>query len=219
MKVERVVTGDGSTTLRAVGRDVTFRSLHGARTESRHVFVEPCFARFRGRGRPTLRILELGFGGATNFGEAYEAAQRDAVRLEYVAVECDAVSPADLVCDGDAASLAARALEAGCGVASDERATLRIVGADWTVSAKLLASEPPFDAVFHDPFGPDVDPTCWTEECFRWSRQLVGKEAALATYSSAGHVRRALEAAGWVVEKRPGPPGKREVVLAIPRTS
>jgi tRNA U34 5-methylaminomethyl-2-thiouridine-forming methyltransferase MnmC len=36
----------------------------------------------------------------------------------------------------------------------------------------------------------------------------------LVTYSSKGSVRRAMQAAGFTVEKIPGPSGKREMVRA-----
>ena len=39
--------------------------------------------------------------------------------------------------------------------------------------------------------------------------------ATAATYSAAGHVRRTLAGAGLTVERRPGPPGKRECLRAV----
>ena len=39
--------------------------------------------------------------------------------------------------------------------------------------------------------------------------------AILSTYCSKGVVRRAMAEAGLMVEKLPGPPGKREMVRAI----
>ena len=41
------------------------------------------------------------------------------------------------------------------------------------------------------------------------------REGVLVTYCSKGEVRRAMQAAGFVVEKIAGPPGKREMVRAI----
>jgi tRNA U34 5-methylaminomethyl-2-thiouridine-forming methyltransferase MnmC len=41
----------------------------------------------------------------------------------------------------------------------------------------------------------------------------------LVTYCSKGDVRRALIAAGFTVEKIPGPPGKREMLRAIKKNA
>ena len=37
----------------------------------------------------------------------------------------------------------------------------------------------------------------------------------LVTYSCKGDVKRALKEAGFVIEKLPGPPGKREFLRAV----
>jgi tRNA U34 5-methylaminomethyl-2-thiouridine-forming methyltransferase MnmC len=37
----------------------------------------------------------------------------------------------------------------------------------------------------------------------------------LVTYCAKGEVRRAMQAAGFSVERLPGPPGKREMMRAI----
>jgi tRNA U34 5-methylaminomethyl-2-thiouridine-forming methyltransferase MnmC len=37
----------------------------------------------------------------------------------------------------------------------------------------------------------------------------------LVTYSAKGSVRRAMQAVGFIVERLPGPPGKREMLRAL----
>jgi len=37
----------------------------------------------------------------------------------------------------------------------------------------------------------------------------------LVTYSAKGSVRRAMQSAGFIVERLPGPPGKREMMRAV----
>jgi len=39
-------------------------------------------------------------------------------------------------------------------------------------------------------------------------------DGILVTYSAKGSVRRAMQAVGFVVERLPGPPGKREMLRA-----
>ncbi|MEG1200088.1 MAG: MnmC family methyltransferase, partial [Algoriella sp.] len=39
--------------------------------------------------------------------------------------------------------------------------------------------------------------------------------AIFTTYASKGTVKRGLKELGYVVEKRPGPPGKREMMVGL----
>ncbi len=68
--------------------------------------------------------------------------------------------------------------------------------------------------VYYDAFDPVTQPELWEERVFRRLGEQLMPGALLVTYCSKGVVRRALQAAGFRVEKRPGPPGKREMVQA-----
>ena len=69
--------------------------------------------------------------------------------------------------------------------------------------------------IYFDAFAPDAQPELWTEEVFRKLATCMIPGGALVTYCSKSSVRRALQAAGWLVEKVPGPAGKREIVRAV----
>lgn len=71
-----------------------------------------------------------------------------------------------------------------------------------------------FDAIYLDAFSPDNNPECWTLEFFERLKPLMAPHAKLSTYCAKGNVRRALMASGFVVKKLPGPPGKREIMVA-----
>ena len=71
-----------------------------------------------------------------------------------------------------------------------------------------------FDLVYFDAFAPEKQPELWTEDLFKHIFLSMGSDSILTTYSSKGTVRRNLEAAGFRVEKIPGPPGKREMTRA-----
>jgi tRNA U34 5-methylaminomethyl-2-thiouridine-forming methyltransferase MnmC len=72
-----------------------------------------------------------------------------------------------------------------------------------------------FHLVYFDAFGPDKQPEVWDEQLFsKIAKQLV-KNSILTTYSTKGTVKRALKNQGFLIEKLPGPPGKREVLRAI----
>lgn len=71
-----------------------------------------------------------------------------------------------------------------------------------------------FDAIYLDAFSPDNNPECWTLEFFNRLKPLMAQHAKLSTYCAKGNVRRALMASGFLVKKLPGPPGKREIMVA-----
>jgi tRNA 5-methylaminomethyl-2-thiouridine biosynthesis bifunctional protein len=70
----------------------------------------------------------------------------------------------------------------------------------------------PIDAWFLDGFAPAKNPDMWTENLFQKMAQLANKQTTFATFTSAGVVRRGLQAAGFTVEKQAGFGKKREML-------
>lgn len=68
------------------------------------------------------------------------------------------------------------------------------------------------DAFFLDGFSPAKNPELWTPDLCRALSRLAAPGATLATWSVAGQVRAALEAAEFALEKRPGFAGKRQML-------
>jgi len=71
------------------------------------------------------------------------------------------------------------------------------------------------DVVYYDAFSPEAQPELWEEKLFLSLYDAMNCQATLATYCAKGVVRRALQHAGFSVERLPGPPGKREVLRAV----
>jgi tRNA U34 5-methylaminomethyl-2-thiouridine-forming methyltransferase MnmC len=65
--------------------------------------------------------------------------------------------------------------------------------------------------IYFDAFAPAAQPELWTRQVFEMLYGILKEDGILVTYCSKGEVRRAMQAAGFVVEKIPGPPGKREI--------
>ncbi|MFP4598871.1 MAG: tRNA (5-methylaminomethyl-2-thiouridine)(34)-methyltransferase MnmD [Persicimonas sp.] len=222
-----VDTRDGSKTLYDKDKQVHYRSVWGARRESRYVFVE-------GSGltrRPApWRVLELGFGAAVNFTQTVEACLRTpGATLDYHAVEYAPVEPSLLEFHRtEAGDIARRALaqlgETGEPTAvepallqpasvegCDGRVRLNLYPTRWLdLSARDLLA----DAIYYDPFGPRSEPDSWSTECFEVAARHMAPHAILATYSAATHVKRAIFAAGLVAATAPGPGRKREITFA-----
>src|SRR5690625_2994277 len=86
-------TGDGSRTLYSERYGQTFHSLHGAVSESRHVFVAGSGLAGRLAAGSASRVLEVGFGTGLNCWLTADAALAGAAELELISLE-QAVLPA-----------------------------------------------------------------------------------------------------------------------------
>lgn len=218
--LELVETSDGSRTLYDPARDVHYRSVHGARSESDYVFLSA--TRILERESP-WRILELGFGAAVNATGIYRrAAERPDVRVNYHAVDYRPVTPSDISFhDDEAGEFARRALRRAhdsqesrtCVEGLDGRMNLTLHTLPWL---EIDLGDFQADAVFYDPFGPRSEPDSWTVECFEIARRYLADHGVLATYSAATRVKEAIAAAGLCVATYPGPGRKREMTLASP---
>lgn len=197
-----VTTEDGSITYLHPGHGASYRSLKGAITESRLVFLDG--SRLAQRTSP-WRVLELGFGSGLNFQHTAEAARAAGVSLSYVSLEPE-LMPADLwlVDEEWRAAVAGEPLGLGS-------VTLTIVPLRW----QDYSPEPgAFDALYHDPFGPAVSPDCWTAKSFGWAAKALATHGVLATYGASSGARRSMRQAGLQVGILPGAPGKREMTVA-----
>jgi tRNA U34 5-methylaminomethyl-2-thiouridine-forming methyltransferase MnmC len=223
--LEILETPDGSRTLRDPVNDVTFRSVRGAATESKHVFIEGS----RILHQPDRwTILELGLGTGLNFSQTMEAflGSPDVTELRYHAVEQAPLPPAvfnrlhpKAAEERPEISLLREALSSlesdpeqeQVSVQHDSGVTLSVHRRPWqqTTLPGVLA-----DASYHDPFAPGDNPDCWTRACFEWARAHLAPEGRLVTYGAASHVRRAMAEAGLYVAKAEGACGKREMTIA-----
>ncbi|WP_272976072.1 tRNA (5-methylaminomethyl-2-thiouridine)(34)-methyltransferase MnmD [Deinococcus geothermalis] len=214
---ELILTPDGSRTALSVRFGEAYGSRHGAASQARQVFVE-------GSGthrHPAPRVLEVGFGLGVNFRATLAEVTRRGVPLDYLAYEFDPV-PVEVLravaAGGESADHPAwAALLAGWGQASP--LVVQVPGIALTVHfVDVLTAELPrgwASALYLDGFSPARNPEVWTPALTQRLAAALAPGGMLATYSAAGHVRRTLVAAGLKVEKRPGPPGKRECLRAV----
>ena len=224
-------TRDGSNTLYSKRYAQTFHSIHGAVTESRHVFLDGSGIQSRlSQGLPT-QILEVGFGTGLNFLLTAQDAIREGTPLEYWALERDLIDGALLsslqyeayLDDVDILKNVItwlddqqnRECESMISLTAARGVHLHILLGD-AIEIDLPGNR--FHAVYQDAFSPNVNPELWTPRFFQriYTSMLTG--ARLATYSARRLVRDHLTMAGFQVCKKPGAPGKREMVVAIKHT-
>jgi len=73
-----------------------------------------------------------------------------------------------------------------------------------------------YDLVYFDAFAPSSQPELWTKQVFEKLYAMMSSNGILVTYCSKGDVRRAMQRAGFAVEKIPGSVGKREMIRCKP---
>lgn len=214
--MERIIehTADGSATLFIPELNEHYHSVKGARTESQHIFIDMGLK--KSNTNPT-RILEIGFGTGLNAYLTLVECRQSQRAVVYTGIELyplnwEMVRELDYSDDSLFREIHTTPWE------SEERITpeftLEKKKMDFTTQSAEL-SERSFDVVYFDAFAPEKQPEMWEQEQFDFLYSILNKEGILTTYCAKGVVRRMLQAAGFIVERLPGPPnGKREILRA-----
>ncbi|WP_336514532.1 tRNA (5-methylaminomethyl-2-thiouridine)(34)-methyltransferase MnmD [Pollutibacter soli] len=213
-------TGDGSITIRNTGSGVTYHSVHGAISESMHVFINAGLD-FLAKTKTSISILELGFGTGLNALLTYRYSVEKSLSICYEAFELFPLK-LELVEQLNYCSL--DNLKSCTSVFNEmhkaDWGRVRVFGKNFELKKRnedIIEAElnNNFDLIYFDAFDPVHQPQLWTESVFRKIYNASNEHAVLVTYSSKGDVRRALTAAGFTVEKLKGAPGKREMLRAL----
>jgi tRNA U34 5-methylaminomethyl-2-thiouridine-forming methyltransferase MnmC len=224
--LEIVITDDGSRTIRLKGKDITWHSESGALAESEIVFLQNSAVRDRlQKGQPT-RVLEIGLGTGLNFWITASLACRSKTPLSYVGAEPNLMSQ-DLIellehgqldsCQPGFDFFFRPIFEQQSFRVAIDRVVFERIENPRSIFANLRE---PFDAIYHDPFSPEVAPDLWNVDLFAELRSVLNPSGRLVTYCVKSTVQRALKAADFRIEKTRGPVGgKREVLIAFNESS
>lgn len=221
MKREIIRTGDGSATIYLPEWNEHYHSKHGALQEAQHVFIQSGLKHYLEKKAPErLNILEIGFGTGLNALISFYEAQKNDLTLDYTGVEAYPVAEEELVSleyaglfnENDAAEVFEKLHKTPWGKKTEISPLFYLQKEQ--MFFKDIKAENLFDLIFFDAFGPRVQPDLWTEEIFLKMYRSLRRDGVLVTYSAKGSVRRAMQAVGFLVERLPGPPGKREMLRA-----
>jgi tRNA U34 5-methylaminomethyl-2-thiouridine-forming methyltransferase MnmC len=224
-KVEVRTTADGSPTLYVPALDEHYHSHHGAAQESRHVFIEaglrPLLAAGLGQSdSDPLYVLEVGLGTGLNALLTVEAAQTAGAYVVYDGYETHPLPPkaiAALRPQWQGQSELSEAFDMLHDTLDSEAVVLHkyllLNRFQQPIQDAALATAY-YDLIYFDAFAPEKQPELWTEEVFAKLYAAAAPGAVLVSYCAQGQFRRNLRAAGWLTEKLPGPPGKREMTRA-----
>lgn len=204
--------------------DDHFYCRSDGRLECGHVFLAGNDLPHRWQRASAFRIAELGFGTGLNLCETWrqwkETAPTEA-SLHFTSFERFPMAGADIHralshwpdIDRERAILTAKWPDGAAGrieIELEPRVRLTVIcGA---ALESLGGQQTPFDAWYLDGFAPSRNPDMWSAELMADVFRLTVPGGRFATYAAAGFVRRNLAAAGFVVERRPGFAGKREML-------
>ena len=209
-------TRDGSKTLHRPDLEVFYHSVHGAWSETRHVFGEMGLEEAMQRvAEKPVRVLEVGLGTGLNVLDVWLRAHAHKKEVVLHSLEPHPLSWKEVEVLG---------YDALTGVSQDVWRAVHERG-EWTddflqfkrVSHGLFEApleEQHYDVVLYDAFAPAAQPELWTPRAMDRMRLVLKPGGQLVTYCAKGDVRRAMEEAGFAVERVPGPPGKREMLRA-----
>lgn len=212
--------------------DDLYHSAYGALSQARHVFLDGCRVHERWRDRAGFTVCETGFGLGQNFlalWDAWRADPRRPARLHMVSFEAHPFTSQDLEkalmprLDGAVRALARRMLQAwppllpGMHRLEFEGGRVTLTLAFGKIERMARQVDARADAFFLDGFSPRSNPGMWTPALFGQLVRLANRGATLATWCSAGDVRRALRDAGFIVSRVAGVGGKRHMTQAVLR--
>ena len=219
MDIRVIHTGDGSTTLFNEQLNEHYHSIHGALTESRHVFIQHGFIPALGLGKP-LRILEVGLGTGLNAALTAAESETRNCAVRYVALEPFPVAE-DLLYQLNYNILLSPAETAYWEqIHAQPWETENALGPYFTFQKRQMGilditETQPFHLIYFDAFAPEKQPDMWTLPVLEKCYALLADGGHFITYCAKGQLKRDLKQCGFRVEARPGPPGKREITLAI----
>ncbi|SJZ57706.1 tRNA 5-methylaminomethyl-2-thiouridine biosynthesis bifunctional protein MnmC [Porphyromonas crevioricanis] len=224
-----VTTEDGSPTLYRRENKEYYHSIHGAVTESTHIFIEAglkyhvaklgpgCFF----CSRQPLRLFELGFGTGLNALLTLAEAEKLRQRLIYYSIELhpievDIYEQLEYELPHSDKLLMRDYLREMHRAPWDEPIALTPYFTLHKIEGDVLRRKLPddIDIFYMDAFSPESQSELWTLDLFKRLQQIANPGATLTTYCAKGDVRRTLLEVGFSVEKLPGPPGKRHILRA-----
>ena len=220
MKREIRITKDGSPTLYLPELDEHYHSTHGAVQEAKHVFIENGLRSLYNKSE--LTILEVGFGcGLNALLTCLEVQLNYSISIKYVGIESMPINEEDN-----------KKMDFSKQINNSNYSNLyeKIIVANWNETTQITSnfllqklkyklqdfdlSTYSFDLIYYDAFGPRAQSEMWEKSIFEPLYTVLSSNGMLVTYCAQGQFKRNLKEIGFLVESRPGPPGKREMTIA-----
>lgn len=215
------ITADGSHTLFVPSMNEHYHSTNGAQTEAEHIYIN--YGLRRSEASP-LNILEIGFGTGLNAFLTLIEGQKIGKKIHYTSLELyplklDVIEklnyPQNICPEKSELYYDLHRAEWQKATIITPLFTLKKLHVDYTKSDSTSTwNTNKYDVIYFDAFAPEKQPEMWNQELFDTLYQSANINGILMTYCAKGVVRRMLQSSGFIVERLPGPPGKREVLRA-----
>ncbi len=230
------LTADGSHTLFVPSMNEHYHSVNGAKTEAEHIYIN--YGLKESTASP-LNILEIGFGTGLNAFLTLLEAQKLHKKIIYTSLELYPLSfevikqlnYPTIICPEQSAlydDLHLAKWNEPCQITSDftllkqnldfTKLTHPTDSMEWKLGI-MDHQKSYYDVIYFDAFAPEKQPEMWNQELFNALYASMNVKGILMTYCAKGVVRRMLQSSGFIVERLPGPPGKREVLRATKQNS
>ena len=216
MKREIVTTGDGSATIRIEEMDENYHSHHGAIQEAEHVFLKNGLEFLN---VDNVRIFELGFGTGLNALLTYKRAEELGIQVDYFGLEAFPVD-LDLIQQLNYTDKIGKEFEEVFSQMHKEDWNnclsinhFKLTKIDQKIQDYKIMDEK-FDLIYLDAFGPRAQSEMWELPVLEKVANLLKENGVLVTYCAQGQFKRHLKSLGFILERLPGPPGKREMTRA-----
>jgi tRNA 5-methylaminomethyl-2-thiouridine biosynthesis bifunctional protein len=209
--------------------DVYFNTENGLQ-ETEHVFIahNQLAQRFSAPNLTHFTIIETGFGTGLNFlavSDLWLKLAPKTATLHYIGIEKTPLTPTDLMrahtlwpqfaAISNALKTPYLSLKKGTNHFSMAvgRIQLGLQADDIALVLPQLTKQA--DAWLLDGFAPAKNSAMWTSEVFVQIARLSKPNSTFATFTSAGAVRRGLQAVGFSVQKHAGFGKKREMLSGV----
>ncbi|GHT74335.1 hypothetical protein AGMMS50262_07090 [Bacteroidia bacterium] len=215
------LTCDGSHTLFLPDMDEHYHSTNGAIQEAKHVYIEAGLNQCR---KEIIHVLEMGFGTGLNALLTALEAEKRQINVRYTGLEKYPLSQE--ITD----KLNYPEMPVIAGLTRNPLLLKTIHQAEWGKSEiitpyfhlnkiqtdfRIFDFPEKYDVVYYDAFAPGKQPEVWSQELFDKIYSAMNSGGLLTTYCAKGNIRRMMLQAGFMVERIPGPLGKREMLRAI----
>ena len=221
MERKIILTGDGSHSINVPELNVSYHSIYGAVEESMHVYINAGFygaGSGPGREPEPFKIFEVGFGTGLNVLLTLIESEKPGIKVIYETIEPYPLNKEEFSSLNYCQQLKRPDLQTifetfhSCEWEKEIIISDNFIFSKYNTNLVNFSTPQSFNLIYFDAFAPNAQPEVWTREVFDKMYARLEPGGILVTYCSKGDVRRAMIAAGFSVEKLPGPPGKREMI-------
>ena len=214
-----VPTKDGSRTLHSSEYNAHYHSIHGAYTESMHIFINHGLRDYLADKKKDVEtpisIMEMGLGSGLN--ALLTAESIDQLTVDYIGIEAHPITE----------KATYLSLINSLPHVLDNHLIESFWDAPWNTPTKITPAftlekrhgkiedleltPSSIDIIYYDAFAPESQPHLWQEDIMRTVLSWLKPGGYLLSYCAKGSFRRTCKSLGCRLESLPGPPGKREI--------